>query len=241
MKNIPNAITLTNLLLGCIAISFIFSGDPGTGAVLIIICAILDFMDGAAAKLLKAHSETGKQLDSLADLISFGLAPAAIIFHYLDDTFNKLNQDSPYFVLTYTAFLIAVFSALRLARFNIETTQKTYFTGLPTPASALFVASLPLTLALTESDAGIPYFLELLTSKAWFNLAITVLLSALMVSPIKMFSLKIKNLKWKDNRIRYVFLSVCIILLITFGVGAIPLFMIFYILLSLIWPSETMC
>lgn len=241
MKTIPNIITLTNLFLGCVAISFIFNGDPATGAAIIIICAILDFLDGAAAKLLKAHSETGKQLDSLADLISFGLAPAAIIFHYLDNAFNKLNQDSPYFVLAYAAFFIAVFSALRLARFNIETTQRTYFIGLPTPASALFVAFLPLTLALTITDTGIPHILELLTGKVWFNLLITFLLSALMVSPFKMFSLKIKNLKWKDNRIRYVFVAVCVILLITFGLAAIPLFMIFYILLSLIWPSETMC
>ncbi len=239
MKTIPNAITLTNLLLGCIAISFIFNGETVTGAVMIIICAILDFMDGAAAKLLKAHSETGKQLDSLADLVSFGLAPAAILFHNLDNAFNKLNQDSPYFVLAYAAFFIAVFSALRLARFNVDTENKDYFIGLPTPASALFVASLPLTLLLTESDSGIPHIMELLTGTVWFNLAITLLLSALMVSPFKMFSLKIRNLKWKDNRIRYVFVAACIILLITFGLAAMPLFMIFYILLSLIWPDKT--
>ncbi len=241
MKNIPNAITLTNLLLGCIAISFIFSGDPATGAILIVICSILDFLDGAAAKLLKAHSETGKQLDSLADLVSFGLAPAAIIFHYMTNALYMLNQDNPVFVLAYAAFFIAVFSALRLARFNIDTEQKSYFTGLPTPANALLIASIPLTLVLVKPDSGTSNILMALMYNVWFILSLTFVLSALLVSPFKMFSLKIRNLKWKDNRIRYVFFAVCVILLITFGFAALPLFMIFYILLSLLWPSETMC
>jgi len=241
MKTIPNAITLTNLLLGCIAISFIFSGEPATGAILIVICSILDFLDGAAAKLLKAHSETGKQLDSLADLVSFGLAPAAIIFHYMTNALYMLNQDNPVFVLAYAAFFIAVFSALRLARFNIDTKQKSYFTGLPTPANALLIASIPLTLVLVKPDSGTSNILMALMDNVWFTLSLTFVLSALLVSPFKMFSLKIQNLKWKDNRIRYVFFAVCVILLITFGFAALPLFMIFYILLSLIWPSETMC
>lgn len=208
---------------------------------MIVICSILDFLDGAAAKLLKAHSETGKQLDSLADLVSFGLAPAAIIFHYMTNALYMLNQDNPVFVLAYAAFFIAVFSALRLARFNIDTKQKSYFTGLPTPANALLIASIPLTLVLVKPDSGTSNILMALMDNVWFTLSLTFVLSALLVSPFKMFSLKIQNLKWKDNRIRYVFFAVCVILLITFGFAALPLFMIFYILLSLIWPSETMC
>jgi CDP-diacylglycerol---serine O-phosphatidyltransferase len=241
MKNIPNAITLTNLFLGCVAIAFIFNNEPTTGAVLIIICAILDFLDGAVASLLKAYSETGKQLDSLADLVSFGLAPAAIIFHYLNNAFYTINPENTNFVWAYAAFIIVVFSALRLARFNIETENKTCFTGLPTPASALFIVSIPLTIALAKPESVIVNVLELLTGQIWFNMAVTISLSALMVSPFKMFSLKIKNFSWKNNRIRYIFLAICIILLITFGLAAIPLFMIFYILLSLIWPAKKMC
>ncbi len=240
MKNIPNAITLTNLLIGCVALTITLKGDPATGAFLVIVCAILDFLDGAAASLLKAHSETGKQLDSLADLISFGLVPSAIIFHYLENAFSIFNPESSHFVFAYSAFLFTIFAALRLARFNVDTEKKDYFIGLPTPASALFVASLPLTRALTETGSGMADILEMLTEQIWFNLSITLLLSALMVSPFKMFSLKIKNFSWKDNRIRYIFFATCVILLITFGLSAIPLFMIFYILLSLLWPDKSM-
>lgn len=241
MKIIPNTITLMNLFLGCVSISFIFNGNLATGAVIIIICAILDFLDGAMAKILKAHSETGKQLDSLADLVSFGLAPAAILFHYLNNAIYNINPENPHFVWAYAAFLITVFSALRLARFNIETGNKTSFTGLPTPASALLIVSIPLTIALAPSESVVVNVLEMLTEEIWFNMAVTFSLSALMVSPIKMFSLKIKNFSWEGNRIRYIFFAICIILLITFGLAAIPLFMIFYILLSLIWPAKKMC
>lgn len=238
MKNIPNGITLANLFAGCVALTITLKGDPETGAFLIIVCSILDFLDGAAAKMLNAHSETGKQLDSLADLISFGLAPSAIVFHYMDNSLNLINHGSSHFVWSYAAFFIAVFAALRLARFNIETEQKTYFTGLPTPASALLIASIPVTLALAKPGSAIVISLEMLSMQLWFNLGIVVILSALMISPFKMFSLKIKNFTWQDNQIRYVFFAACVILLITFGLAAIPLFMIFYILLSLLWPNK---
>jgi CDP-diacylglycerol---serine O-phosphatidyltransferase len=241
MSFIPNLITLTNLFLGCVSIAYIFNGEAATGAILIVICAILDFLDGAAARLLNAYSETGKQLDSLADLVSFGLAPAAIIFHYLDKAVYNINPENTHFVWVYAAFIITVFSALRLARFNIETGNKTYFKGLPTPASALIIISIPLTISFAKPDSEITIMLEMLLSQTWFHVVIIVLLSALMISPLKMFSLKFNNLSWKDNQIRYIYFAICIVLLITFGFAALPLIMIFYILLSLLWPSETMC
>lgn len=240
MKNIPNTISLINLLTGCIALVFIFDNQPVTGAVLIVVCSVLDFFDGAAARLLKAHSETGKQLDSLADLVSFGMAPASIIYFYLYNSLHHINHHNTQIVLSSAAFLIAVFSALRLARFNTDKESLNYFTGLPTPASALLIVSIPLTLAAVSTDSFMFNSLVWLTENMWFNLLFIAAVSFLLISPFRMFSLKVKSLNWKDNRVRIIFIAGCLLLLVTFGVAALPLFMIFYILLSILWPAKAM-
>ncbi len=236
MKSIPNIITLLNLFLGCMAVVFIMNGNAETGAMMIIVCAILDFLDGAAARLFNAYSDVGKQLDSLADLISFGLAPATILFHYLSNALQSINPEANLFVLPSLAFFVTIFSALRLARFNTDEEAKDYFTGLPTPANALLIASVPLTLAIAPQESFSYAMLNTLQNILWPNIMLITVLSFLLIAPVKMFSLKVKSLTWKDNRIRIIYLAGCIILLITFGWAAMPMFLVFYILLSLLWP-----
>lgn len=229
MKHLPNVLTMINLLAGCLSIVMSFRGQPETAAYLIGAAAILDFLDGAAARLLRAYSDLGKQLDSLADLVSFGVAPAAILFHYMESAMGGAGNIPSMWPTT--AFLLTVFAALRLAKFNTDPGQSEHFTGLPTPAAALLVASIPPTLA--QGQGMVAFWLAGLT-QSFPALAILVgLLSFLTVSPYGMFSLKIKSFAWKENRVRYVFLAGCLVLLAFFGWQALPLFLIFYILLSL--------
>ena len=233
MKNIPNIISLINLFLGCTAIVLIMKGLPVTGAILIGIGALLDFLDGALARLLNAGSPVGEQLDSLADLVSFGIAPATILFYYMHAALPLVNPESLQIVYPLAAYIIAVFSAMRLAIFNTDQEQRDHFKGLPTPANALLIASFPVVLAFDAPDSLIAQIITSITGHFWITLAFTVLLSWLLVSPVRMFSLKVKNFAWSENRIRYIFLTGCLLLLIIFGPSAIPLFLIFYILLSL--------
>ncbi|MDR1950913.1 MAG: CDP-diacylglycerol--serine O-phosphatidyltransferase, partial [Bacteroidales bacterium] len=141
-KHLPNTITLANLFCGCLSIVATFSGQIGMAGFLIFLAAIFDFLDGFFAKLLNAQSELGKQLDSLADIVSFGVAPAMIAFRIMHVHYDKL----PFEFFPYIAFVMVLFSALRLAKFTIDTRQTEHFIGMPTPANALFWASLPLVL-----------------------------------------------------------------------------------------------
>ncbi len=234
MKWIPNSITLINLLAGCIAAALAFSGDLYTAALLVLLCSVLDFLDGAIARLLGAGSETGRQLDALADLISFGFTPAVVMFYYIGNSLYEVNQSGMAFVLPYTAFLLTAFSALRLASFSADKEDKSWFTGLPTPANALLIVSLPFVLGTTPGEGTLYLLLEAFTRETALIIFTVVLLSWLLVAPVRMFSLKIKNLKWRENRIRYIFLAGCILLLIFFGLHAAPLFLIFYIILSVV-------
>jgi len=227
-KQIPNAITCLNLFSGCIACVMAFQGDFFCAALFIYLAAFFDFLDGMAARLLKAYSDIGKELDSLADLVSFGVAPGVILFSWL-----KTIQGEPatiaisgVSVLPYAAFLITVFSALRLAKFNIDTRQTTSFIGLPTPANAIFIASL----ISLHDDAGLQFLLH----NIWFIIVLICLLSCLLVCKLPMFSLKFKSLRWKKNQTRYIFLGLSIILLILFRLTAIPLIIILFILMSLV-------
>ena len=238
MKHIPNTITLINLFLGCVAIVMTLQGQPGVAAIIIGLCALLDFLDGAAARFLRAGSPIGQQLDSLADLVSFGVAPSAILFHYLQGAFQIIQPEQPAILLPSLAFLVAVFSGLRLARFNIDDEQQNDFRGLPTPASALLIASMPFVLAYTEPNTLFFRLLETLTTTVWFNMGLTLVISWLLVSPVRMFSLKIKSVAWKENRFVFVFLAGCLLLLIIFGLSAVPLFLIFYLLLSLVYHVQ---
>jgi len=212
-KHIPNFITSFNLFTGCAAVYLAFGGRYQYAFIAILIAAVFDFLDGFAARLLKAYSAMGKELDSLADMVSFGLAPGAIMFSMLTD--SGLNR---WFAMI--AFLIPVFSGLRLAKFNIDERQVTSFLGLPTPANAIFMAGL----AYSYSD--------LLVTNIGILIAITLLFSYLLVAEIPMFSLKFKNLSWKENKIQFLFLIGCLIILIIFQFNAFAPIIGWYIVLS---------
>lgn len=227
IKHIPNSITCCNLLSGCISIVLSCSGRVELAGIMIFIAAVFDFFDGFAARLLKAYSPLGAQLDSLSDVVSFGVAPSFIMYHYLcqQPTANSLSDGiSGLNIIAFVAFLLAVFAELRLAKFNIDDRQTTSFIGLPTPAMGLFVASLPFTLR-NENLA----FMGNLMTNIYFLIAIVVLFSYLMVSEIPFFSLKIKNLKFKENLHIYILALFAIVAFIFLGFAAIPFVMLFYI------------
>ncbi len=201
-KHIPNAITCCNLFSGCVACVMAFSGNFEYAMLFIVLGAVFDFFDGMVARLLGVSSPLGVQMDSLADDVTFGLAPATVIFSFMRDVLVYPSFLGPFVaVLPYFAFLIAVFSACRLAKFNIDTRQTTSFIGLPTPANALFWSSLIV--------GGKEWLLGL--EHAWaVLLALILLFSYFLVSEIPMFSMKFKNLSWKSNKRRYTFLIVSI-------------------------------
>ena len=234
-KHIPNFLTSLNLFFGCMAIMLAFRGNPEYAAWCILISALLDFADGFAARLLHAYSDIGKELDSLADVISFGVAPAAILYQL---TATSLAVNHPEFSIAHPAFtewilllapfIIPVFSALRLAKFNLDERQTSSFIGLPTPANALFF------LSLTFWNAHSLY--EQLMGISWILPVLILIFSYLLVSEIPMFSLKIKNLSWKGNEIRMCFLIISLILFGLFGFKSLTLIIILYILLSALTP-----
>ncbi len=226
-KHIPNAITCCNLLSGCISIVLMFNGYAVAAGAMIFIAAVFDFFDGFAARLLKAYSPLGAQLDSLSDVVSFGVAPSFIIYHYLSQqpTADSLSLELAGFnIIPFAAFFLAIFAALRLAKFNIDERQTTSFIGLPTPAMGLFVASLPFTLN-NEHLA----FMGNVVTNIYFLLAVIILFSFLMVSEIPFFSLKIKNLKFKENIHIYVLAIFAVTAFAFLGFAAIPFVILFYI------------
>ncbi|HKJ40891.1 MAG TPA: CDP-alcohol phosphatidyltransferase family protein [Sunxiuqinia sp.] len=233
---VPNFITSLNLAAGSLAVFFGIEGELGWAAIFIFSAAVFDFLDGMAARLLKAYSDIGKQLDSLADLVSFGLAPAAMLFTMLELAIFKKNvpifeiEATPMqWIFLYSVLLVPISGAYRLAKFNIDTRQSENFLGLPIPANAIFYASLGLILELGASQ---PINHVILNR---FNLITAiVLLSALMISEVPMFSLKFKNLKWNGNQIRFLFLALCLALIIFLKLFAVPLIIISYILISLV-------
>lgn len=228
IKHIPNAITCCNLLSGCISIVLLCNGYITAAGIMIFVAAIFDFFDGFAARLLKAYSAIGAELDSLSDVVSFGVAPSFIIYHYLQSTQVSVSISS-FNVIPFVAFLLAVFAELRLAKFNVDDRQTTSFIGLPTPAMGLFVASLPFTLQ-NENLA----FMGGLMTNIYFLLSVVAIFSYLMVSEIPFFSLKIKNLRFKENIHIYVLAAFAVISFIILGFAAIPFVMLFYII-------EAMC
>jgi len=216
-NSIPNFITSLNIAAGTISIILSFEGLTTIAAYLILLAAVFDFLDGMTARLLNAYSELGKQLDSLADLISFGLAPAIIVYNIMKATIliDKLypsNIEGIKLIFLFSIVLIPIFSALRLAKFNIDTRQTTSFIGLPTPANALFFVSIPIISSQNPFDP----FLFLIYNKN-ILLSIIIISSLLLVSPIPMFSFKFKNFKIKDNGIRFIFLGLVILMLFFIG------------------------
>lgn len=225
IRHIPNAVTCCNLFSGCIASVMALNGNYKLAIAFVIAGAVFDFFDGMLARILKVSGSLGKELDSLADDITFGFAPSAIVF----SLFKEVHY--PAFLLPvagympYTAFLIAVFSALRLGKFNIDPRQSSSFIGMPTPANALFWGSLAV---------GGHSFLTSTSFNAIYLFILVVVMSFLLVAEIPMFSLKFKSLEWKQNKIRYLFLIACVPLLAIFKASGFAAIIIWYVLLSLL-------
>ena len=217
LLNIPNIITCLNLISGCIATYWAFQGDYRMALLFIVIGAVFDFFDGMVARLLHVSSPIGKELDSLADDITFGFAPAAIIFSYL----SALTANSQW-PIAFLAFIMAAFSALRLAKFNLDERQALGFIGLPTPANALFWG------ALIGGLHGNQLYFE---GMEWCIIGGIFISSYLLISEIPMFALKFKTWGWKGNEIKYIFLLTCIPMLFMgiFGLAAI---IAWYVILS---------
>jgi len=225
-----------NLLCGSLAVFFAVDGQLGWAAIFIFTAAVFDFLDGFAARFLKAYSVIGKELDSLADMISFGLAPAAIVFTMLEFTLFGKNQgiheiDANWsqWITLYSSLIIPVAGAFRLAKFNTDDRQSEQFLGMPIPANAIFFASLALILELGTNQSIVPIILNKYTI-----LASIYCCSFLMVSELPMFNLKFKNVKLKENMLRYIFLAICITLFVFMNIYAIPLIIIWYVVLSVI-------
>ena len=219
-KHIPNFITALNLFSGCIAAVYAFNGELQIAAYFILLAALFDFMDGLAARALKAYSEIGKQLDSLADMVSFGFIPGLFVFKMLSES---LPVSGFPIYLSYIGFVITVFSAFRLAKFNIDTRQSENFIGLATPANTLFFISLPFL-----STPISPVLLMILT----------FVFSILLVSELPLFSFKFKSLSFNANIHRYLLIILSLILIIFFKFAAIPMIIVGYILLSIIFKNK---
>ena len=219
-RNVPNLITLGNLTCGLLSIVLAFEGKLEVAAAFIFFGAILDFFDGFASRLLKVDSEIGKQLDSMADMVTFGVAPGIIIYKLISESNNH------YEFLVYAAFILPIFSSIRLAKFNIDSRQTSSFIGLPVPAAAIFIASLPILVINYETKFSIDLLI-----------GTTIILSLLLVSELPLFSLKISKgeaLKSQLNIIRIIFLISSLILLFVLEFAAIPFIVILYIFLSII-------
>jgi CDP-diacylglycerol---serine O-phosphatidyltransferase len=224
-KNIPNAITSLNLVSGCIGIMLVLRGSVELGSIFVIIAAVFDFFDGMAARLLHVHSEIGKELDSLADLVSFGVLPGALVFVMLEQSI------APNWVV-YFALLIPVLSAIRLAKFNLDTRQSESFLGLPVPANAIFWVGI--TYINTRVFAsGFNVFLQSIFNQPLIIIILTVVLSLLLVSELPLFSLKFKNLKWANNQTRLIFIGLALLLFFVLGVSSLPMIIVLYIIISI--------
>jgi CDP-diacylglycerol--serine O-phosphatidyltransferase len=222
-RNIPNALTCGNLLCGCIGVVEAFHSNILLSCALIGIALIFDFFDGFLARLLHVSSPIGKDLDSLADMVTFGLLPAIIVYQLLMESIPDLYG----IWKAYPAFLIAIFSAIRLAKFNNDPRQSDSFIGVPTPANAMLIASLPVILSNDESWKSV----ILNTNNL---LILTVVMSFLLVMEMPLIALKFKSFAWSGNQFRYIFIALTILLLITFKILAVPIILVLYILLSFV-------
>jgi len=233
---IPNSITLLNLVSGVLSITSILSGQLVWAAAFIFIAAIFDFLDGTMARLLDARSELGKQLDSLADVVSFGVAPGIIIFNLLSaNCANSCNALDRMHITPYFALLIPVCSAIRLGKFNIDLRQEVNFIGLPTPANAIFFASIPLVIFLQPHIYSVIKldFMADFFSNSRVIAVLAVFFSYLLISDFKIFSIKFKTMDWTKNKKSYILLISSLVLLLLFSLNAIPLIILLYLLLSL--------
>ncbi|MFC4721216.1 CDP-alcohol phosphatidyltransferase family protein [Geojedonia litorea] len=242
LKHLPNALTLLNLFCGAIAVIFAVQNQFAATALFVFLGIFFDFFDGFAARLLKVQSELGLQLDSLADMVTSGLVPGIVMIkllalttitntHANDDAWNTMLdfQHLEYSLLPLLGLLITLASAYRLAKFNIDDEQQSFFKGLPTPANTLMIVSLPVILEFQKSE-----LISQVILNPWFLIALTLLSCYLLNSNIKLFALKFKTWGFKPNSMRYTFILLSLLLLITLQFVAIPLVILLYILLSLV-------
>lgn len=218
-KHIPNAITCANLFSGCIGVVFAFNGELEIAAYFVLLSGLFDFFDGMVARLLNVKSEIGKQLDSLADMVSFGFLPGVVMFQLL-----KISDNSSEY-LPYLGFFITVFSALRLAKFNIDERQTEDFIGLNTPMNTLFIVSLPF----------IAYDYPEIINSSITLISIVAITCYLLVSEIKIFSFKLSDTSWAKNKYKFVFLMISLILIGFLKFVAVPFILILYISLSIVY------
>lgn len=216
LKHLPNLLTCCNLVCGCLGIIFLWEGHEIATAYFIWAACLFDFFDGFAARMLKISSPIGRELDSMADMVSFGALPALFMYKLLE-----FESPVPYF--SYLGILIAVCSGIRLAVFNLDDSQSDSFKGLPTPANALFITGLP----FLENS-----FFDFVFSP-WILGIITITFSLLLVSRIDLFALKFKNFTWSTNKLRFTFLALSVLLLVALHMAALPLIIILYLVLSL--------
>ena len=229
VKHIPNTITCCNLLSGCVSIFLTCNGHILWASAMIFLAAVFDFLDGFAARTLNAKSPIGGELDSLSDVVSFGVAPSFIVAWFLSKTgIGWLIHDVNVFPML--AFILAAFAAVRLAKFNIDTRQSSSFIGLPVPAVGLFIASLPFMLFNVAPDS----LMVKIVVNPYFLLAMVAVFSWLMISEVPFFSFKIKNLRFKDNILRYFVVIFAIVAVIILKLVALPFVFLFYILLSVV-------
>ena len=246
-KHIPNLITLANLFSGLVAIVFALKGDLVLASFFILLGIFFDFFDGFFARLLNVSGELGKQLDSLADMVTSGVAPAMIMYKLLENA-NDTNlipnpkamvgswiptDDHTIYLMPFFAFLLALGAAYRLANFNIDSRQTSSFIGIPTPAMALVVLAIPLILNFSDIEIAIRFF-----ENRYVLITLTIILSFLMNANIALFSLKFKNFSFKENKTVFLFLLLSILLLIVLQFVAIPIIILLYVLVSVLFPKK---
>lgn len=255
-KHIPNAITLLNLFCGSIAVIFAVRGQLELTAIFVMLGIFFDFFDGLAARKLNVQSELGLQLDSLADMVTSGLAPGIVMFHLITRSvtnnewgmtgLKRLSNGTLFSGNAFTevlfvfngyalvGLLIVLASAYRLAKFNIDTRQTTSFIGLPTPANTLLIVSLPLILSY-----GAPEWVEMIILNKWFLIGLTVLCCYLLNAELPLFALKFKTWDFATNKLRYIFLIITVLLLVFFKFLAVPCVILLYVLLSVIFRKQS--
>ena len=228
-KHIPNTLTSCNLVSGCIAIVFALNANYTMALTFIVVGAVFDFFDGMSARLLGVSSPIGKELDSLADVVTFGVAPSSMIYTLLLTLSKSGWNEALAFAVPYVAFVMAAFSALRLAKFNLDERQTTSFIGLPTPANALFWGALIVGNENVFDENS--YYIYLLIILVFVS-------SWLLVAEISMFALKFKHWGWRDNKVKYVFLISCLPILLIFGISGISVIIAWYICLSFLTTKK---
>jgi CDP-diacylglycerol--serine O-phosphatidyltransferase len=234
-QHIPNVVTLLNLFCGCCATVAILYGQVELSLMLLVAGILADYLDGAVARMLDVKSMLGKELDSLADMVSFGLLPGAMLYYILQ---QEMSADASTLQLVWRftpVFLITLFSALRLAKFNIDTRQTEHFLGLPTPSSSILVAGI---LAIYHFNS---FGMAAIVSQPWFIYPLVLVLSWLLVSDVPMFNLKLSSFRWAGNEIRFIFAGIAVLLLILLGIAAPAVIIILYIIfnLSQYWLAKT--